>query len=90
MAGCGGQNSQSATPSGDQAKKPGAAALGQADMSSKLRLNLKTEPPSLDPPKGFDSTSNMVLNATMEGLVRLDKDHKPQPAMAEKWEVSPD
>ncbi|WP_289141406.1 peptide ABC transporter substrate-binding protein [uncultured Brevibacillus sp.] len=63
---------------------------GQADMTAMLRLNLKTEPPSLDPPKGFDTTSNEVLNATMEGLARLDKDHKPQPAMAEKWTVSED
>ena len=63
---------------------------GQADMTAMLKLNLKTEPPSLDPPKGFDSTSNEVLNATMEGLARLDKDHKPQPAMAEKWTVSED
>ncbi|WP_103108208.1 peptide ABC transporter substrate-binding protein [Brevibacillus reuszeri] len=63
---------------------------GQADMTAMLKLNLKTEPPSLDPPKGFDSTSNEVLNATMEGLARLDKEHKPQPAMAEKWTVSED
>ncbi|MGG1664138.1 peptide ABC transporter substrate-binding protein [Brevibacillus sp. NRS-1366] len=84
--------SQSAAPT-----QPGAATGqspqadgGQADMAAMLKLNLKTEPPSLDPPKGFDSTSNEVLNATMEGLARLDKDHKPQPAMAEKWTVSED
>lgn len=66
------------------------APAGQADMTAKLRLNLKTEPPSLDPPKGFDSTSNEVLNATMEGLARLDQNHVPQPAMAEKWSISED
>lgn len=88
LAGCSGQT---AAPSAEQGKKPDAAATGQAaDTSAKLRLNLKTEPPSLDPPKGFDSTSNEVLNAIMEGLVRLDKDQKPQPAMAEKWEISQD
>lgn len=85
MTGC----SQSAAPA-DPGKQQAGETGGQADASAKLRLNLKTEPPSLDPPKGFDSTSNEVLNATMEGLARLDKDHKPQPAMAEKWEVSED
>ncbi|MDF2680855.1 MAG: peptide transporter substrate-binding protein [Brevibacillus sp.] len=82
--------SQQGTGTGSTAGQPAQDSGGQADMTAKLRLNLKTEPPSLDPPKGFDSTSNEVLNATMEGLVRLDKDHKPQPAMAEKWTVSED
>lgn len=86
--------SQSATPTqqgaGTATGQKAADAGGQADMSAKLRLNLKTEPPSLDPPKGFDSVSNEVLNATMEGLTRLDKDQKPQPAAAEKWTISED
>ncbi|UFJ40349.1 peptide ABC transporter substrate-binding protein [Brevibacillus humidisoli] len=85
MAGC----SPSAAPT-EPGKQQTGEPGGEADLSAMLRLNLKTEPPSLDPPKGFDSTSNEVLNATMEGLARLDKDHKPQPAMAEKWEVSED
>jgi dipeptide transport system substrate-binding protein len=85
VSGC----SQSAAPSqpdSGQTAQPG----GEADTTAKLRLNLRTEPPSLDPPKGYDSVSNEVLNAIMEGLVRLDKDHKPQPAMAETWTVSDD
>ncbi|MGF9910448.1 peptide ABC transporter substrate-binding protein [Brevibacillus porteri] len=86
--------SQSATPTqpagGGTAGQASTDTGGQANVAAKLKLNLKTEPPSLDPPKGFDSTSNEVLNATMEGLVRLDKDHKPQAAMAEKWAVSED
>ncbi|TGU87362.1 peptide ABC transporter substrate-binding protein, partial [Mesorhizobium sp. M00.F.Ca.ET.186.01.1.1] len=86
--------SQSAAPTkqgeGTPAGQPAGDSGGQADPAARLKLNLKTEPPSLDPPKGFDSTSNEVLNATMEGLARLDKDHKPQPAMAEKWSVSED
>jgi len=78
------------TGSNSNAGAPQQEPSGQADMTAKLRLNLKTEPPSLDPPKGFDSTSNEVLNATMEGLARLDENHVPQPAMAEKWNVSED
>ncbi|PTX59990.1 dipeptide transport system substrate-binding protein [Melghirimyces profundicolus] len=55
-----------------------------------LKVNASTEPPSLDPPEGFDSVSYDILNNIMEGLVRLDKHHQPQPAMAEKWEISAD
>ncbi|CAJ1003474.1 MULTISPECIES: peptide ABC transporter substrate-binding protein [Bacillales] len=80
---------QSAAPN-QPGKGQTAEAGGEADTTAKLRLNLRTEPPSLDPPKGFDSVSNEVLNAIMEGLVRLDKDHKPQPAMAEQWTISDD
>lgn len=86
LAGCG----QSATPTQPGQQPSAGETQGQADPTALLRLNLKTEPPSLDPPKGFDSTSNEVLNATMEGLARLDSNHKPQPAMAEKWEISED
>ncbi|USG64188.1 peptide ABC transporter substrate-binding protein [Brevibacillus ruminantium] len=82
--------SQSSAPAQPGQQQQTGDTGGQADVAAKLRLNLKTEPPSLDPPKGFDSTSNEVLNATMEGLARLDENHKPQPAMAEKWDVSED
>ncbi len=58
--------------------------------SATLNLNNSEEPTSLDPPQGFDSVSWNVLNNLMEGLTRLGKDHKPQPATAEKWDLSDD
>ncbi|SDP13733.1 dipeptide transport system substrate-binding protein [Paenibacillus sp. yr247] len=60
------------------------------DTSAILRINSSSEPPSLDPPKGFDSTSYDILNNIMEGLYRQDKDHKLQPAIAEKVDISAD
>ncbi len=61
------------------------------DQHSKLLLlnNIK-EPTSLDPPIGFDQPSYDILNNLMEGLTRLDKDQKVQPAIAKEWKISPD
>ncbi|WP_050614522.1 peptide ABC transporter substrate-binding protein [Bacillus testis] len=55
-----------------------------------LYLNNGDSPKSFDPPIGFDSVSWNPLNNLMEGMARLDKNDKPQPAMAEKWDVSED
>lgn len=55
-----------------------------------LRINLATEPPSLDPRKATDSTSANVLNALFEGLTRIDTDQKPKLALAKSVEVSKD
>lgn len=58
--------------------------------SQVLRTNIYTEPPSLDPRKASDSTSANVLIALFEGLTRIGFDHSPQPALAEKIEISED
>jgi dipeptide transport system substrate-binding protein len=55
-----------------------------------LHLNNGAEPTSFDPPIGFDSYSWTALNNLMEGLTRLNADHEPEGAMAEKWDVSED
>lgn len=55
-----------------------------------LKLNNAAEPTSFNPPIGFDAASWNALNNLMEGLTRLDQNHEPQPAAAEKWEVSED
>ena len=55
-----------------------------------LYLNNGNEPTSFDPSIGFDSVSWDPLNNLMEGLVRLDENLEPQPAMAESINVSED
>ncbi|PTX64291.1 oligopeptide transport system substrate-binding protein [Melghirimyces profundicolus] len=55
-----------------------------------LRLTTEAEPPNLDSAEAIDGNSFNVLNNVMEGLMRLDQDNKPQPAMAEDFEVSDD
>lgn len=59
-----------------------------------LRINLGTEPPSLDPAKVVDLTSFTVVQNIMRGLTTLssepDKPVHVLPAMAKSWEVSAD
>ncbi|MFD2672333.1 peptide ABC transporter substrate-binding protein [Marinicrinis sediminis] len=55
-----------------------------------FRLNLSSEPPALDPGIAQDSTSFTVINGIYEGLVRMNEDGEPVPAVAEDWEVSED
>jgi oligopeptide transport system substrate-binding protein len=56
----------------------------------RLRLNLGTEPPTLDWTRATDSVSVLVIEQLMRGLARLDASLRPEPALAERWEVSPD
>ena len=55
-----------------------------------LRLNNDTEPTSLDPSIGFDAVSWEPLNNLMEGLTRLDTEHRAGPGVAENWDISDD
>jgi dipeptide transport system substrate-binding protein len=55
-----------------------------------LYLNNGTEPTSLDPSIGFDAVSWDPLNNLMEGLTRLDADHRAAEGVAEKWDISED
>lgn len=55
-----------------------------------LYMNNGQEPTSFDPPIGFDNVSWGALNNLMEGLTRLGKNHEPEEAIAEKWDVSED
>ena len=55
-----------------------------------LRLNLGTEPPTLDWTLATDSVSITVIEQLMRGLTRLGTDLRPGPALAERWDLSPD
>ncbi|SFS81296.1 peptide ABC transporter substrate-binding protein [Marininema halotolerans] len=66
-------------------------AISKNVKQQKLRLNLTSgEPTSLDPAKAFDGNSMEVVNNLFEGLMRLDKNHQPQPASAKTIEKSQD
>jgi peptide/nickel transport system substrate-binding protein/oligopeptide transport system substrate-binding protein len=49
-----------------------------------------SELPTLDPAKATDSQSFLVIDFLYGKLVKLDKDLKVTPDLAEKWTISPD
>jgi len=55
-----------------------------------LRINLGTEPPTLDWALATDNVSFLVIEQLMQGLTRLGPDLRAEPALAEHWEVSAD
>ncbi|MBA4493212.1 peptide ABC transporter substrate-binding protein [Paenactinomyces guangxiensis] len=65
-----------------------------ADQTEKtekiLNLNLTGEPTSLDPAKAFDEDSLDVTHNLFVGLMRLDKNHQPQKAIAKEVKTSSD
>lgn len=69
------------------------AACGGSNTNKEnktLHLNLGSEPPTLHPGLANDNIAHTVLTQTFEGLTRIDKDGKPQNAIAEKIEKSED
>ena len=63
---------------------------GDARPPGELRINLSTEPPTLDWTLATDSTSIQVIEQIMRGLTHMGPGLEPEPALAERWEVSPD
>jgi len=61
------------------------------DIRETLRININTEPPSLDWNKATDTTSSTVTVNIMDGLAQYDLNDpelKLLPALAESWEPS--
>jgi oligopeptide transport system substrate-binding protein len=54
--------------------------------ASQFRVNLGTEPPSLDWSLATDHVSFNVISNLMVGLTEFDKDLKPAPVIAKSWD----
>jgi len=59
-------------------------------VARELRINLETEPPSLDWSLATDGISIIAIQQLMRGLTRLGRDLRAEPDLAERWSVSPD
>ncbi|SFS80328.1 peptide ABC transporter substrate-binding protein [Paenibacillus sp. BC26] len=68
------------------------SACGKSGSGSDqtFRMNLTSEPPSLDVAQAQDQVSFTVLSGLFEGLTRMDKDGNIVPGVAEKWDISED
>lgn len=61
----------------------------KAEMAS-LRINIKEDPSTLDPRKSRSLTDRTIMNMLYEGLTRINKEEKVEPALAQVIEVSSD
>jgi oligopeptide transport system substrate-binding protein len=88
VAGGGGDKNSQAAASGG--KTPVASSSSSSKPSSgELRVR-STDPLFLDPAVAQDADSAQYIVEIFSGLVRLDKDLKVQPDLAERWDVSTD
>ena len=66
------------------------ACGSKGSKGSTFSLNLAAEPKSIDPQLSTDIAGGTVNELLSEGLLKRTPDGKPDPGIAEKWEVSPD
>ncbi len=59
-----------------------------ANQENVVRINLKNEPSTLDPRKARDLHSQTLAKMFFDGLTRINKDEKPELAIAEKVEIT--
>jgi oligopeptide transport system substrate-binding protein len=64
--------------------------LAARRAAQELRLNLHSEPPTLDPRKASDTVSLAIIKMCFEGLIALDAQGNPIPAIAERYEMGED
>jgi peptide/nickel transport system substrate-binding protein/oligopeptide transport system substrate-binding protein len=69
---------------------PASPAAKVAPSETVYRFPIPTDPPSLDPAHITDTVSDCVARRIFEGLVKFDTNLRIVPALAEKWESSPD
>lgn len=62
----------------------------QKPSKQELRLNIHSEPPTLDPRKATDTVSMGVIRMCFEGLLRFDEQQNLVSAVAERYEHSDD
>ncbi|MGO4538757.1 peptide ABC transporter substrate-binding protein [Paenibacillus sp. 2TAB19] len=85
VAGCGNKNNNPANPNNS-----GNGESEGTQEARAFRMNLHSEPPSLDPALMEDNVSGTVATGIYEGLTRKDESGNTVEGMAESWEVSED
>ena len=82
-----------AAPTTAPAAKPTTAAAptaAAAPRRGEIVVGKDQEAPGLDPAKNPASAASRVFDLTYSRLTRLDTQMRPQPDLAEKWDISPD
>ena len=63
-----------------------AGCVGQEDIHA-VRMQLSSEPMSLDSALVEDGNGIRIMGALMSGLLEYDQNYEPRPALAERYEV---
>jgi oligopeptide transport system substrate-binding protein len=89
---CGGTASQAPATGEPAASGEATAAPTENPLADEqvLRMDLGTEPPTLDPTMAQDSASIAILSGIVRPLMYFDKDLKTVPSLAEKADISAD
>ena len=66
------------------------ASCGAERERADLVFLQSAEPETIDPALATDQVSMRISTALFEGLCRVTAAGKPEPGMAERWEISPD
>lgn len=61
---------------------------GNTTGKSTIKVNIAADPKTIDPGLNNSVEGGHVITNAFEGLTNLDKNEKPVPGVAEKWEVS--
>lgn len=80
-------DSTSSTTSGTEAQKSNYAGTSDPDM---VTIDVRAEPPDLNPTTTNDAASADILRLTTAGLFKLDENDQPVPDLAESYKVSED
>lgn len=66
------------------------ASPAQATVAQEVRYNGGLEPTTMDPALSSASTEMDLQSSLFDGLVRLDDNNTPKPAIAKSWTISKD
>lgn len=102
FAGCGGNTgsssestaSQSAASGSSESSASSEAQSSQTSQSSGeetvVRMNIGSEPDSLDPWQSAASDTEAIMHNVFEGLCLYDENGEIIPGLAESWDISED
>ncbi len=82
----GGCVSKPGTNPGTNTDNQGGTGAGNQEF----RINLSTNPPTMDPAQAQDQVSATVINGVYEGLARMNEKGEVLPAVAKEWKLSDD
>lgn len=79
-----------ATADAAEGQAQGAESTAPAAGGQTVRVNIETEPMTLNSIQAYDLVSFNVLRHVEEGLTKLDDNNEVIPGIAESWDVSDD